>query len=1387
MYKNSGIALVAVLAILVVLAIMASAFTVMMDIENKQSSVQLESQRLDMLVDSGLEHAKSLLSYKTTKSKENNIVVYSEKNLNPKFSSWIDVKDNEGKIIGRYRIKIEDEAAKVNISKARLLDDGKGSSWDTGEVNLSRALGLPPKYAKKIVQYRYGPNRVPGGRNDDNFDNIVLMADGIDNDADGEVDEEDEGINDPSEYDPDYPKGDDRKLSTISEAMSIFLKSKNELSSKFQYNIVQKIPSRSTIYSIDKPGSPSLPNKIPADINSITPRECRKLLIAANSDTSFDLNANLQRQLAANLVDYRDENHVLSTIGSAYGVEAICFNEILANDESYTIPLDKADNLLLPDNYWKDSFGSEDSKRLIYRLDTFYQCVPDDPHPWGEFPAFYYNLDPRMAWRITKKANTQPMGDIKSAGNNFVLYFPKVIGKYNGSSPNINPFSKSNPPLDLPCPGVASANNYPWCKWAQRSDTVYSYAATTYRNFYKELINVLRNLNSVVDTRPKVPDDYFKHSLVNVYEWSDNTRSETAVIGCFKIIGSDADSITIDSKNVYDDSVDFNDNFYEAGFDLNNCDLSFSINAWGDRSQVASVGRANVTYLMRSRRPQAGNYYKVIIGRPPKGGFPGYPSRLGVSGIVGGEFTDDKNYSRQWLYNKGDPIVTKKNGWMKIMITSSPSVSRLDNIKQQLAYIRILTPEVVEMYNASATPISLANWRVICNTGSFATQIGKIKSTGYYDRKLRRSVVDDNPVVQPKGHFYLVNDTKLFDHWYGNGDSRWGSSVEEQIPVFQMDEQNWGITYKIKSTESIYAVGYSIKIDEKGLDQDTFIGETIKFVDKKHANSEDSWNNVFVPILYKDYFGNDYAHQANELITDVIGDPEDIASGKLVGKSVMVLGLLHNGGVVSLTLKNEYDQVCARTIDYGKVEIEEYNKSTEKSDPTKGVWFKRRENSIGGTDADAINQAMSSRRNIDFFIKNGPFGSIGEAKNISSGGDFERLGAGGDISKGANALGAFAKYMSSSHVRLESCIGDVERKGWAQAYNVVDSSSLRSVTTKNANWENDMWKGQTLRFLNGPLRGEKYPISSNTKNSLKLSETGSKYVPRSAPNKKSLKPDKGDKFSVGPGYNSPFCYTRKPNEEGEWIWKNAVHTPGTYNLYIYGLNDAIETTEFFEENNNSSIDVELWNYKYKKFDIIKKRGKFGKQDSFNAGKIRPENFSPDGDVRMKLVSHDVFEKNTEDKSGEVVDGVGGKQTGFAWFNYAVITPVPVLGRVNVNTAPPRLLASIPGINAKLAKNIFDGMDRNNKKTLKPYQSVGDLFKVPGMNPDIFERCVNLLTVDSDMFTVEVEAQTMGTTLKGEKFVADETVSKRMKRFVIELDKKPDGFIKITEKERCPVR
>jgi len=129
--------------------------------------------------------------------------------------------------------------------------------------------------------------------------------------------------------------------------------------------------------------------------------------------------------------------------------------------------------------------------------------------------------------------------------------------------------------------------------------------------------------------------------------------------------------------------------------------------------------------------------------------------------------------------------------------------------------------------------------------------------------------------------------------------------------------------------------------------------------------------------------------------------------------------------------------------------------------------------------------------------------------------------------------------------------------------------------------------------------------------------------------------------------------------------------------------------------------------------------------------------------------------------------VQSRKSGYAWFNYAVLAPVPVVGRVNVNTASERLLTSLPGIDRELARAIYHGYDATGKPTLKPYRCAGDLLAVKGMTLATFESVVNLVMVDSSTYTVSVEAQAVIPGTEDADFSPASVSARQRKRFIVE--------------------
>jgi len=694
--------------------------------------------------------------------------------------------------------------------------------------------------------------------------------------------------------------------------------------------------------------------------------------------------------------------------------------------------------------------------------------------------------------------------------------------------------------------------------------------------------------------------------------------------------------------------------------------------------------------------------------------------------------------------------------------------------------LTFLRPEAIELINIGPHAISLRGWTLMFNTGSVANNIGVINSAQGYN--LRGAKLDYNPSINSKDYFYLVNNLKLFNSEFGSGtpNNKWGGAATQSVPVWEIPSESWGVQYEIvkavKDAKSnvqgnermprIYLKNANFKVDQ-------FKGEVLEMVDSQHRSGTDQrFDGTRWRVVYngKDWFaiatGSDWPDHLKRL------QPPNC-------DRVMLIGMPAKGGIVSMTLKNEYQQIAARTIAYDyldKVPEEWYGYSAEKIDPTGYNWAIREKPTISGQTRLAENRAMRSQGRVQPHVKNGPFVSIGEIRKVSTGGDFENVSEGQGAGAAKRAIAAMANVFCSSPVRLEAADETADMQGWDSAMGTVAFAGHGTVTAVHSNWEKDQWAGHTLRFMTGRMRGESFPIFGNTKKSLLLKSPQSSDKPRSTPGKKSMSASKDDTFSIGPGYRSPLCYTRKNNRKGEWTWHKRIAVPGEYDLYIFGLNDAISTTEFLEENLNASLDVEVWNYSKNVFDTLCQRKMYNKSDEIHAGKITREHVSENGDFKMRITSHQVVDTASVDSEDLIGKTENRRRTGFAWFNYAVITPVPVIGRVNVNTAPARLLASLPGVDMALAKNIASGCTSENKPGIKPYKYPGDLLDVQGMTLKIFHRIANLITVSSSAYTLDTECQAILDVDGNGRFdeeSGDKILGEKHVRFVLQGQKNTD--------------
>jgi len=211
-------------------------------------------------------------------------------------------------------VGIIDEGSKLNINIAGESSFNEG--WSPFELNLASLDGLDERKLKAIVSYRYGPDNAPGEKGvDDDGDAPFLSKDGIDNDADGEVDEEDEGVDEPDEFSPDEPFGDDNPFETIEEIRLV------PGIGEFTFN---KIKDYITVYSYDK--NIDREGNLRVNINYASPSEiARALKKAGFSDEKAS-------QITANIVDFRDEDSDPTCYRGKYGIEMTPYiNEVMPN------------------------------------------------------------------------------------------------------------------------------------------------------------------------------------------------------------------------------------------------------------------------------------------------------------------------------------------------------------------------------------------------------------------------------------------------------------------------------------------------------------------------------------------------------------------------------------------------------------------------------------------------------------------------------------------------------------------------------------------------------------------------------------------------------------------------------------------------------------------------------------------------------------------------------------------------------------------------------------------------------------------------------------------------------------------------------------------------
>ncbi|MBR4466241.1 general secretion pathway protein GspK [bacterium] len=1318
--KPGGVALLAVLTVLTVLSLLAATFSAFMTMESQTSVTTLAKSQSDLLAQSALEHALSVLrqdvyaspgwdspdepwckEFQADPKSPNQVNISDALSRSPSKdlpavppSRWFYVRDNAGNIQGRYAIAVEDEASKINVNIASaVMDSDQNEGFSTREVILSdgqtregRGLPLSKEATQKLIKHRYGRDAQPGQANvDDNYNLPLYAGDKIDNNANQKVDEAGEGLDEAEEFMPDRPRWDDMAFTSMQDVIDICMPGQRSAATEWIKHLGTTYTHTRDMY-VDS--TSKIYNRV--NINVAEREQIRRIFRRANSDYKFEPSTVALQSLVANVIDYRDENHVLTTVGNEYGVEAVNFNEIMANDGSYSFEADRillgtdaTDNAHLFSKWY--NWNGSGARNTAFAITSKSPSSGGSVDYFGKRESFSsgyrvklandHSRVPNKLWNNFKRLMNRKWGGIpKNLLKGGTLVLTSKDSVRIGWYPILD---NSGNDIHVGCgTTLAKADHF-------TNDTLY---ATLYTGWSWECLHA-----GVISIVPKAQDI-----------WAFPTQ-------------------------IQDDIRPPKDLYYYAFIGEQNFTGSFGTS--GDSVMTKVLGKS-FTVAWKGFNEfmdldgEANKYSETRMVELRKEDLKGSEMKM-----PGGE---DRVWMKRYPYKDGD-AVRAVDGLLPLIVSTakttglrngaSTSSSVLAKTKNVFDVVYIQRPDVVELINISDRDISLRNWRVVINTGDYADQIAIIESAPHFNSRIGSLYDDPNPVIPANGYFYLTNNRHVFDYTFGaSRNGTWGDTVKESYPCYELPDVLWGVRYKIArvSGDKLWLSGANWKHDQMKY-------EIIEI----HSPRTESGRNGVTGIRKSVHDSGSNWIQAQPGIswnTD----------GAKSGDDAMFLGIPREGGFLSMTMKNEYGQIAARTVEYGTLKPNELTCSTQKNDPTHYTWVKTTKPTIGGTLREAENHNVRSRAESRAYVKNSPYATVGELRKVRRSGDWENIGTGNKTQEANRYMQAIAKSFTTYGVRMDAEEEGAHLGGWRPAFGTVAKNDAGKLQAKDVNWEPGIWEGQKLRISSGKQKDQVFVVKNSTASSI----TPDGY---SVGAQETLHATKGDKFSIGPGYGSAMFYTRQPQEKGEWEWVEKSLTKQPYGLYIFGLNDSIKTTEFLEENHNATIKVEVYNYdtgEYEEFprtsisdkDIndpyqitVPRHLQANKSDGFFCGLIGPEHVSSKGGIKVRLTPSGLHDADC---------------SGFAWFDYAYLTPCSTMGQININTAPPRILASLPGVSAKLAEDIYRGIAQNGKAELKPYKNITDILSVRGMTVERYSHLCALITTRSDQFRVRILAESL---------------------------------------------
>ncbi|MBI2104256.1 MAG: general secretion pathway protein GspK [Candidatus Omnitrophica bacterium] len=274
------------MSLLTVVGIMGVAFAFSMYLETQATRQFVSTTQARYLAEAGVNVARALLDEDRLASRVDDatepwVTAFQGSDVDvdgddAPDAEWRPVADASQQTVGRYAVLVADESGKANLNAGQADPSPLG----LGALNLTTLLqetGISDAaaVAEAIEAYRNGEDARPG-------------VSGVDDDGDGAIDE-------PDEYQPLAPQGDDRRLESLEDLAAI---------AGLDAEDIRRLARAATVYSWDLNAAVTGAARI--NVNTATAEELLEVLFEAGVADPW--------QAAVNMADYVDADLELSKV-----------------------------------------------------------------------------------------------------------------------------------------------------------------------------------------------------------------------------------------------------------------------------------------------------------------------------------------------------------------------------------------------------------------------------------------------------------------------------------------------------------------------------------------------------------------------------------------------------------------------------------------------------------------------------------------------------------------------------------------------------------------------------------------------------------------------------------------------------------------------------------------------------------------------------------------------------------------------------------------------------------------------------------------------------------------------------------------------------------------